>query len=138
MSEKTPRTFKTKKPNKNQKSWNPSIKKIVRHRDKIEWIKQIFIRDCLRDTKNPKLSFCHRPGFFNQYDQYWPILKSGWYVDCDVLSLDIEKMIATMDKRCGFVEIPIHSEDKIPEIDSNWYEEDEIYSRDLRRKCYKN
>lgn len=89
-------------------SWNPNICQLVKHKDKIEWIKQIYLRECMKQT--PGMEYCKDPSYFEMYDQGWDITRSGWNVTWKMFSKYPENWTTTeiindLDRRLGFVNV---------------------------------
>lgn len=124
---------------KNQKSWNPQIGKIIKHKDKLEWCKQLYLRECMKNT--PSLGFCKQPGYFAMYNQTWDILRAGWNPTWEMIAdfpeeVELDEIIAIVDKQLGFVNIEEYK-DELPELTSEelgWHDEDQVYQRDVRSK----
>ena len=119
------------------KTFNLKIGKPVKHKDKIEWIKQLKLREILKD--NPKFSYVKTKEYFTYYDNFWPILKTGWNPKWKDIknyppNMEIDDIIEDIDKKLGFVEYIEVAESYIQTNDSEWFDEDHDYSRDFRSK----
>lgn len=102
----------------------------LKHKDKIEWIDQIILRHNIKQTK------WGRHQYFSHYNTGWPAYETGWKVTYAMLfCYDCESIIDVIkhfDKIFGFVDFVEPSQQEL-QLDTNWYEEDMIYSRDMRR-----
>ncbi len=124
----------------NQKSWNPQIGRVVRHKDKLEWCKQLYLRECMKRT--PSLEFCRQPTYFAMYNPTWNILNAGWNPGWHMIAdfpeeVELDEIIMGIDKFFGFVNIEEYR-DELPEPipeELEWYVDDQIYQRDIRTKC---
>lgn len=73
------------------------------------------------------------------YDQGFPIIKSGWNPSLDMLdkydpNMTDEEIISDLDKIFGFIEWNPNQSTPEPEPETNWFEEDVVYARDVRTK----
>lgn len=122
----------------NQRSWNPRIGRVVKHKDKLEWCQQLYMRHCMKNT--PNLDFCRNSVYFSMYNQYWDILRAGWRPDWDMIAhypeeVELDDIIIIIDKTLGFVDIEyvVDKPDLVPTPEElEWYVEDEMPTRDLR------
>lgn len=125
---------------KNQRSWNPRIGRVVKHKEKLEWCQQLYIRHCMQNT--PSLGFCRNPSYFSQYNQYWNILRAGWCPSWDDIAyypeeVELDDIITIIDKHMGFVDIEYAVDKPDPEPtpeELEWYDEDQMYQKDVRSK----
>lgn len=123
--------------NPKQRSHNPHIGKVITHKDKRAWLRQLELRH--RMTMTPSLSFCRIDGYFDMYET-WPVVAAGWKPTWSMVvdhasnkPFDIDELIAIFDKRFGFIDITMDTDDKPPVYENtDWFVEDESYTRDLR------
>jgi hypothetical protein len=125
---------------KNQKSWSIYRHIVVKHKDKLEWCQQLYLRECMKNT--PSMPYCHDPCYFTMYNQTWDILRAGWNPTwADIAhypeEVELDDIITIIDKRLGFVNIKSIPEYKDPQPDPKdleWYDEDRPSVRDIRSK----
>ena len=115
-----------------QKSWNPKIGIKIRHRDKLTWLRGLYIDEMKRTAR---VNYGQLKKIYDPWvDEF---ARAGWtprWQDIQNYSkeVDFDEIIADIDKKFGFVNFENIKELPAPEIDANWFEEDFQYQRDVR------